>query len=76
MDRRILGLVAILMGMYAIWTRYENTDEQIRQQNWLFALLRMKRRYGEKEYRQNVRARIILGGLFMLFGVYWLISGL
>ena len=34
-----------------IWNRRHMADENIRQQNWLRRILRMKRRYGDREFR-------------------------
>jgi hypothetical protein len=72
---RLFGLVAVAMGAFLIWNRRHLAEENIKQQNWLRAALRMKRRYGEKEYRHNLRASVVVGTFGILMGVYWLITG-
>jgi hypothetical protein len=72
---RLIGLAVIALGVFMIWNRRHMADENIRQQNWLRAKLRMKRRYGEKEYRHNLRAGWIVGSFAILLGLYMLVSG-
>jgi hypothetical protein len=72
---RLIGLTAIAMGLFMIWNRRHMADENIRQQNWLRATLRLKRRYGVKEYRHNLRAAWIVGTFAILLGLYMLVSG-
>jgi hypothetical protein len=75
MEDRLIGLAAIALGVFMIWNRRHTAEENIRQQNWLRAALRMRRRYGEKEYRHNLRAAWIVGAFSILLGVYLLVSG-
>jgi hypothetical protein len=75
MNDRLIGLAAIALGIFMVWNRRYTAEENIRQQNWLRAALRSRRRYGEKEYRHNVRAAWIVGAFSILLGVYMLISG-
>jgi hypothetical protein len=72
---RLIGLAAIALGVFVIWNRSHTAAENIRHQNWLRAMLRMKRRYGAKEYRHNLRAAWIVGAFSILLGVYMLVSG-
>jgi hypothetical protein len=72
---RLIGLAAIVMGLFMIWNRRHMADENIRQQNWLRRILRMKRRYGDWEFRHNLRAAWIVGVFSILLGVYLLVSG-
>ena len=72
---RLIGLAAIAMGLFMIWNRRHMADENIRQQNWLRRILRMKRRYGDREFRHNLRAAWIVGVFSILLGVYLLVSG-
>jgi hypothetical protein len=72
---RLLGLAAIGLGVFLIWNRRSLADENIKQQNRLRAALRMKRRYGAKEYRHNLRASIVVGVFSILLGLYMLVSG-
>jgi hypothetical protein len=72
---RLFGLAAIALGIFMVWNRRYAADENIRQQNWLRAALRLKRRYGKKEYRHNVRAAWIVGAFSIVLGVYMLVSG-
>jgi hypothetical protein len=75
MDDRLIGLAAIALGIFMVWNRRYTAEENIRQQNWLRAALRIKRRYAEKEFRHNVRAAWIVGAFSILLGVYMLASG-
>jgi hypothetical protein len=72
---RLIGLAAIAMGVFMIWNRRHMADENIRFNNRMFAFLRMKRRYGEKQYRHNLRAAWIVGAFAILLGLYMLVSG-
>jgi hypothetical protein len=53
---RLIGIAAVAMGLFMIWNRRHMADQNIRQQNGLCQKLPIKRRYGEKEYRHNLRA--------------------
>jgi hypothetical protein len=72
---RLIGIAAVAMGLFMIWNRRHMADENIQQQNWLRRILRMKRRYGDREYRHNLRAAWIVGVFAILLGLYMLISG-
>jgi hypothetical protein len=72
---RLIGLAAIALGLFMIWNRRHMADENIRFNNRTFTLLRMKRRYGEKQYRHNLRAAWIVGVFSILLGLYMLVSG-
>lgn len=71
---RLIGLAVIALGLFMIWNRRHMADENIRQQNWLRRILRMKRRYGDREFRHNLRAAWIVGVFSILLGVYLLFS--
>jgi hypothetical protein len=72
---RLIGLAAIAMGLFMIWNRRHMAAENIRFNNRRLAFFRRKRRYGEKEYRHNLRAAWIVGGFAILLGVWILITG-
>jgi uncharacterized membrane protein HdeD (DUF308 family) len=65
----VLGIVAIGAGVFLIVRRQSQAESWIRQRNSGFALLRMKRRYGEKELRHNVRAAVIVGTFAIVLGI-------
>jgi uncharacterized membrane protein HdeD (DUF308 family) len=65
----VLGVIAIAAGVFLIVRRHSQAQSWIEQRNRGFALLRMKRRYGEKELRHNVRAAVIVGIFAILLGV-------
>lgn len=75
MDDRLIGLAMIALGIFMIWNRHYMADENIRFNNRTLAFLRRKRRYGQKEYRHNLRAAWIIGTFSILLGVYMLVSG-
>lgn len=64
----VLGLIAVGAGVFLIVRRHSQAESWIRQRNRGFELLRMKRRYGEKELRHNVRAAVIVGVFAIVLG--------
>jgi uncharacterized membrane protein HdeD (DUF308 family) len=65
----VLGVIAIAAGIFLIVRRHSQAQSWIDQRNRGFALLRMKRRYGEKELRHNVRAAVIVGAFAIVLGL-------
>jgi len=65
----VLGIIAIGAGVFLIVRRHSQAASWVRQRNQGFALLRMKRRYGERELRHNVRAAMIVGAFAIVLGV-------
>ena len=65
----VLGVIAIAFGIFLIVRRHHQAQSWIDQRNRGFAFFRMKRRYGEKELRHNVRAAVIVGVFAILLGV-------
>jgi len=72
---RLVGCAAIALGVFMIWNRRHMAEENIQQQNRIRQLFRMKRRYGEREYRHNLRAAWVVGAFSILLGLWILISG-
>jgi hypothetical protein len=70
-----LGVAAIAMGVFMIWNRRHMAEENILFNNRRLAFLRRKHRYGEREYRHNLRAAWIVGAFSIVLGVYMLLSG-
>jgi len=64
----LLGIIAIGAGVFLIVRRHSQAESWIRQRNRGFELLTMKRRYGEKELRHNVRAAVIVGMFAIVLG--------
>jgi uncharacterized membrane protein HdeD (DUF308 family) len=65
----VLGIIAIAVGIFLIVQRRSQAESWNRQRNRGFELLRMKRRYGEKELRHNVRAAVIVGVFAIVLGL-------
>jgi hypothetical protein len=65
----VLGIIAIGAGVFLILRRHSQAESWIRQRNRGFGLLRMKRGYGEKELRHNVRAAMIVGTFAIVLGI-------
>jgi hypothetical protein len=72
---RLVGCAAIALGVFMIWNRRHMAEENIQQQNRIRQLFRMKRRYGEREYRHNLRAAWVVGTFSILLGLWILITG-
>ena len=64
----LLGAIAIAAGVFLVVRRHSQAQGWIDQRNRGFALLRMKRRYGEEQLRHNVRAAVIVGVFGIILG--------
>jgi hypothetical protein len=65
----VLGLIAIGFGVFLIIRRHSQAESWVSQRNRGFGLFRMKRRYGERELRHNVRAAVIVGAFAIVVGI-------
>jgi hypothetical protein len=72
---RLIGLAAIAMGLFMIWNRDYMAEENLRFNNRRLAFFRSKRRYGQREFRHNLRAAWIVGVFTILLGLWLLITG-
>jgi hypothetical protein len=65
----VLGIILIAAGVFLIVRRQSQAESWARQRNQGYAFFRMKRRYGERELRHNVRAAVIVGAFAIVLGV-------
>jgi hypothetical protein len=71
---RLLGFILIAFGVYLIVARRFEAERNLRYYNRTFAILRIKRRYGQRQYRHSIRAAWIVGIFAILLGVFSLIA--
>jgi hypothetical protein len=72
---RLIGVAAIAMGLFMIWNRRHMAGENVKFNNRRLAFFRSKRRYGDKEFRHNLRAAWIVGVFSILLGLWILVTG-
>jgi uncharacterized membrane protein HdeD (DUF308 family) len=65
----VLGIILVAAGVFLIVRRQSQAESWVRQRNQGLAFFRMKRRYGERELRHNVRAAAIVGAFAIAIGV-------
>jgi hypothetical protein len=70
----VLGAVSIAGGIFLIVRRHSQAQSWVRSSNRMYSLLRMKRRYGEKELRHNVRAAVIVGASWIVLGISFIVG--